>query len=71
MQVKIYTVETVLMQGKDGRIAGHCNMMRTVNGYYHSVRIQTDYSAIARAIEKADEVFNLYIEDPRQLSFEF
>jgi hypothetical protein len=71
MRVKIYTVETVLMQGKDGRIAGHCNMMRTVNGYYHSFKAQPDCSEIVRAIEKAEELFNFYIEDPRQLSFEF
>jgi hypothetical protein len=71
MQVKIYTVETVLMQGKDGALSGHCHLMRTVNGHYESIKARANLRDLHVALDTAQHLFNVIGNDPRQLSFDF
>jgi hypothetical protein len=71
MQVKIYTVETVLMQCKDGRLMGHSHMMRTVNGVYQNAKLPSCVIDAELSLDTLESCFNVFGNDPRQLSFDF
>lgn len=71
MQVKIYTIESTIIQGKDGSLSGRASVQCCVDGVYQSFNVPKEYSALSAGLEAIEIVKNLLTIDPRQLSFGF